>query len=155
MQISAPGPAGGAARASRSALEGKCGSCRGLEAEPALVRWCRLGARSWVLAAGGMDPERREEKEAPKPRYIVQLIYQKIGNGIREGNGTPLQYSCLEDPMDGGACHTTPREPVLREPFATFIPFTPSPLGLWRRNMQQYAVGASKFLLLKLLTIVS
>lgn len=42
-----------------------------------------------------------------------------------------------------------------REPFATFIPFTPSPLGLWRRNMQQYAVGASKFLLLKLLTIVS
>ena len=20
-----------------------------------------------------------------------------------EGNGTPLQYSCLEDPMDGGA----------------------------------------------------
>ena len=23
---------------------------------------------------------------------------------IREGNGTPLQYSCLENPMDGGAC---------------------------------------------------
>ena len=22
---------------------------------------------------------------------------------IREGNGTPLQYSCLESPMDGGA----------------------------------------------------
>jgi len=22
---------------------------------------------------------------------------------IREGNGTPLQYSCLENPMDGGA----------------------------------------------------
>ena len=21
----------------------------------------------------------------------------------REGNGTPLQYSCLENPMDGGA----------------------------------------------------
>ena len=34
-----------------------------------------------------------------------------------------------------------------REPFATFIPFTSSPLGLWRRNMQQDAVGASKFLL--------
>ena len=25
-----------------------------------------------------------------------------IQNG-REGNGTPLQYSCLENPMDGGA----------------------------------------------------
>ena len=23
--------------------------------------------------------------------------------GYREGNGTPLQYSCLENPMDGGA----------------------------------------------------
>ena len=22
----------------------------------------------------------------------------------REGNGTPLQYSCLQNPMDGGAC---------------------------------------------------
>ena len=22
---------------------------------------------------------------------------------LREGNGTPLQYSCLESPMDGGA----------------------------------------------------
>ena len=25
---------------------------------------------------------------------------------IREGNGTPLQYSCLENPMDGGAWWT-------------------------------------------------
>ena len=24
-------------------------------------------------------------------------------NNIREGNGTPLQYCCLENPMDGGA----------------------------------------------------
>ena len=26
-----------------------------------------------------------------------------IGTYIGEGNGTPLQYSCLENPMDGGA----------------------------------------------------
>ena len=26
---------------------------------------------------------------------------------FREGNGTPLQYSCLEYPMDGGAWWTT------------------------------------------------
>ena len=25
---------------------------------------------------------------------------------LREGNGTPLQYSCLENPMDGGAWKT-------------------------------------------------
>ena len=30
---------------------------------------------------------------------ILTHIY---GDG--EGNGTPLQYSCLENPMDGGAC---------------------------------------------------
>ena len=26
-------------------------------------------------------------------------LYQQLG----EGNGNPLQYSCLENPMDGGA----------------------------------------------------
>ena len=31
--------------------------------------------------------------------HIYALVYS-IG---REGNGTPLQYSCLENPMDGGA----------------------------------------------------
>ena len=27
----------------------------------------------------------------------------KISSGLGEGNGTPLQYSCLENPMDRGA----------------------------------------------------
>ena len=31
------------------------------------------------------------------------LNYEKIYLNIREGNGTPLQYFCLENPMDGGA----------------------------------------------------
>ena len=31
--------------------------------------------------------------------HIYVLVYCTGG----EGNGTPLQYSCLEDPMDGGA----------------------------------------------------
>ena len=26
---------------------------------------------------------------------------------LREGDGTPFQYSCLENPMDGGAWKTT------------------------------------------------
>ena len=30
---------------------------------------------------------------------IYPLLYILFG----EGNGTPLQYSCLESPMDGGA----------------------------------------------------
>ena len=31
--------------------------------------------------------------------YEIVLFYGRKG----EGNGTPLQYSCLENPMDGGA----------------------------------------------------
>ena len=27
----------------------------------------------------------------------------KVWDGLGEGNGTPLQYSCLENPMDRGA----------------------------------------------------
>ena len=30
-------------------------------------------------------------------------IAGSYGSSIREGNGTPLQYSCPENPMDGGA----------------------------------------------------
>ena len=31
--------------------------------------------------------------------YIYKILYDTCG----EGPGTPLQYSCLETPMDGGA----------------------------------------------------
>ena len=30
-------------------------------------------------------------------------IWQYVETLFGEGNGTPLQYSCLENPMDGGA----------------------------------------------------
>ena len=33
--------------------------------------------------------------------YLRNLHHSPKSN--REGNGTPLQYSCLENPMDGGA----------------------------------------------------
>ena len=32
------------------------------------------------------------------------------GRSPEEGNGNPLQYSCLENPMDGGAWWATVRE---------------------------------------------
>ena len=31
-----------------------------------------------------------------------------------EGNGNPLQYSCLENPMDGGAWYATVRSQKVR-----------------------------------------
>ena len=30
-----------------------------------------------------------------------------LGRSTGKGNGTPVQYSCLENPMDGGACQAT------------------------------------------------
>ena len=29
--------------------------------------------------------------------------FRRLGKASGEGDGTPLQYSCLENPMDGGA----------------------------------------------------
>ena len=40
----------------------------------------------------------KSERETPT-QYINAYIWNLDG----EGNGTPLQYSCLENPMDGGA----------------------------------------------------
>ena len=38
------------------------------------------------------------------PRWSEQAsCLDRAKGGIGEGNGTPLQYSCLENPMDGGA----------------------------------------------------
>ena len=34
--------------------------------------------------------------------FKIQFLSQSKED-IGEGNGTPLQYSCLENPMDGGA----------------------------------------------------
>ena len=34
---------------------------------------------------------------------LLLLFCVKVDVPFREGNGTPLQYSCLANPMDGGA----------------------------------------------------
>ena len=36
-------------------------------------------------------------------KVTVPLNYLPLIPKAEEGNGTPLQYSCLENPMDGGA----------------------------------------------------
>ena len=35
-------------------------------------------------------------------QFLKNLNYDKVTCYNGEGNGTPLQYSCLENPMDGG-----------------------------------------------------
>ena len=36
-------------------------------------------------------------------KWVLASITTKLVEVIGEGDGTPLQYSCLENPMDGGA----------------------------------------------------
>ena len=35
---------------------------------------------------------------------LGRKVMTNLDSIFGEGNGTPLQYSCLENPMDGGAC---------------------------------------------------
>ena len=41
----------------------------------------------------------KEVQAATTGNSVRGLLEQRVG----EGNATPLQYSCLENPMDGGA----------------------------------------------------
>ena len=56
--------------------------------------------------------------------YICYIyIYTHI-QFIREGNGTPLQYSCLENPMDGGAWQAAVHEVAKCQTRLSDFPFT-------------------------------
>ena len=45
-----------------------------------------------------------KQLEVKDLRTVVKLTYFTIAyRSYGEGNGNPLQYSCLENPMDGGA----------------------------------------------------
>ena len=43
------------------------------------------------------------------------VLIPGLGRSPGEGNGNPLQYSCLENPMDRGAWHTIVYEVCLYE----------------------------------------
>ena len=39
--------------------------------------------------------------------HMADSVFCTVETNTREGNGTPLQYSCLGNPMDGGAWWAT------------------------------------------------
>ena len=53
------------------------------------------------------------------------------GRSSGEGNGTPLQYSCLENPMDGGALSATDHGAAKSRPRLSGFTFTFLSLNVW------------------------
>ena len=55
-----------------------------------------------------------------------------------EGNGNPLQYSCLENPMDGGAWQATVHGVESRTRLSDFTPLTPwmTHVDVWQKPTQ-------------------
>ena len=72
---------------------------------------------TWVRSLGQEDPLKEEMAThssilawkilwTEEPGLLQSMGSQnwiRVTEHGREGNGTPLQYSCLENPMDGGA----------------------------------------------------
>ena len=61
-----------------------------------LLQLCRLNPHLNVYKR----PVKKKTHVKPKANWHVKNV---AGSNTGEGNGIPLQYSCLENPMDGGA----------------------------------------------------
>ena len=55
----------------------------------------QAGILEWIVMPSSRD--------ILDPRISSDGSIPGSGRSPREGNGNPLQYSCLENPMDGGA----------------------------------------------------
>ena len=61
---------------------------------------------AWWAAIYGVTQSRTRLKQLSNSSsnfYTSYLFENLYTHFLGEGNGTPLQYSCLENPMDGGA----------------------------------------------------
>ena len=64
------------------------------------IRCYQTASKVWVyLTVTQADQGLKWMKEVRKRIWHLNMTVWILG----EGNGTPLQYSCLENPMDGGA----------------------------------------------------
>ena len=78
--------------------------------------WGTVGGPEYYLQiqliefADELNEQMMIQKRRPNEADIYTWGFSKLGGGLctgGEGNGNPLQYSCLENSMDGGAWQAT------------------------------------------------
>ena len=82
------------ARKGEAGVEGEGGDAAALTSVPRDLAAARRERSDRDVAEWLVKGERQTEREGKNGKHKSSL---------GEGNGTPLQYSCLENPMDGGA----------------------------------------------------
>ena len=82
-----------------------------------------IGTMLWALSVPGGDILLLLEQ-----KYIISInLFELVSHTVEEGDGTPLQYSCLENPMDRGAWwaadHGVAKSPTRLSDFTFTFPF--------------------------------
>ena len=83
---------------------------RVMEIKTKVNKWDLIKFKSFCTAKETISMVKRQLSEWEKiaanettDKGLISKIYKQLVQLNREGSGTPLQYSCLENPMDGGA----------------------------------------------------
>ena len=67
-------------------------------------RWGNSGNSGWLYFEGSKITADGDCSHEIKRRLLLgRKVMTNLDSILGEGNGTPLQYSCLKNPMDGGA----------------------------------------------------
>ena len=109
LSSSSSGPAWGVRRHPLAQSSVSPRSCRGQQGEdtwplPLLERpFLLCSLNPGLVSTPPWDCGRAPMWLLPWPARLGEPFYSSLMARPREGSGTPLQYSCLENPMDGGA----------------------------------------------------
>ena len=69
-----------------------------------LLNHIQINLKTWIKYIISRNLDKIQTiLEKVVPRLATEEFENLKRSIIGEGNGTPLQYSCLENPMDGGA----------------------------------------------------
>ena len=64
-------------------------------------RWRNNGNRDFIFLGSKITADGDCSHEIKRHLLLGRKVMTNLDSIFREGNGTPLQYSCLENPMDG------------------------------------------------------